>query len=352
MAHPSSVITQMAAAKETTAVFGTYKLQTLKGHNGTLYKHLNTCLEAPQATKDEAGLYLAGERKGNKHTGHILPLLLDGPAVTPAAAVGILSPPGRAASTRASTPALTPLLSHASLRPSFTSPVFYNDSGSPAPLMSSVLLSEFHTNIWAILPSRQVISGRILNGEVAKADESNGWKNVAKQSLITGMVNVEYTPHILNVTDVSAKPKTAEALLDIILKEIDLALGLLKKEQANSGSAVILVLILPVLTHWMSHYLALDRLLALKELLRRLVVTDSLHAALITAAGKTSAAKTKAQQILIIISRDSFWTDIKSLCDLLRPFAIATNAAQADNCHLNTILLLLGYLYHTHSASH
>ncbi|THU99524.1 hypothetical protein K435DRAFT_608724, partial [Dendrothele bispora CBS 962.96] len=37
------------------------------------------------------------------------------------------------------------------------------------------------------------------------------------------------------------------------------------------------------------------------------------------------------------------------LRDLLRPFAIATNAAQSDHCRLDTILLLLGYLYHIHN---
>ncbi|THU88733.1 hypothetical protein K435DRAFT_556512, partial [Dendrothele bispora CBS 962.96] len=37
-----------------------------------------------------------------------------------------------------------------------------------------------------------------------------------------------------------------------------------------------------------------------------------------------------------------------SIRNLLKPFAIATNAAQADNCRLDTVLLLLGYLYHHH----
>ncbi|THU99525.1 hypothetical protein K435DRAFT_613004, partial [Dendrothele bispora CBS 962.96] len=87
----------------------------------------------------------------------------------------------------------------------------------------------------AILPNRDVLSGRILDKEVEKADEEtrkctmgrfgtgqcDGWKNVAKKSLITSMVNVEYEPHLLNVTDISSKPKTAETLLDIVLKEIE-----------------------------------------------------------------------------------------------------------------------------------
>ncbi|THV00909.1 hypothetical protein K435DRAFT_656298, partial [Dendrothele bispora CBS 962.96] len=52
-----------------------------------------------------------------------------------------------------------------------------------------------------------------------------------------------------------------------------------------------------------------------------------------------------------ILSQESFWKDIKILRDLLKPFAIATNAAQSDHCQLNTILLLLGYLYHIHNNS-
>ncbi|KAJ3730313.1 hypothetical protein C8R42DRAFT_544673, partial [Lentinula raphanica] len=126
----------------------------------------------------------------------------------------------------------------------------------------------------AILPSRQVISGQILNEEVAKADEatrgnvqgrfgtgqSDGWKNVAKQSLITGMVNVEYTPHILNVTDVSAKPKTAETLLDIILKEIEYV------------QKVLLIILVAWCTDASGESLKMRRLL--RELFKWIVVLD------------------------------------------------------------------------------
>ncbi|KAE9399732.1 hypothetical protein BT96DRAFT_820202, partial [Gymnopus androsaceus JB14] len=85
------------------------------------------------------------------------------------------------------------------------------------------------------LPGHDVLSGWILDKEVAKADartknevqncyttgQADGWKNIAKKSLIAGMMNVEYQPYILNITDISSKPKTTETLLDIVLREIE-----------------------------------------------------------------------------------------------------------------------------------
>ncbi|THU86616.1 hypothetical protein K435DRAFT_868115 [Dendrothele bispora CBS 962.96] len=231
------------------------------------------------------------------------------------------------------------------------------------------------------------------------------------------MVNMEYQPHLLNVTDISSKLKTAESLLDIVLKEIkhvqnvlmvflvawctdcsgesakmrrllcgvfpwiivldcwahqfilvvgdvlklklplikvvdhaletikcflshSIAVGLLNEQQKKADFPVILMLILPVLMRWTTHYLALDCLLTLKEPLQQLVLRS------------TPGAKPKAKCVVKILSQESFWKDIKVLRDLLKPFAIATNAAQSDRCQLDTILLLLGYLYHIHNNSH
>ncbi|KAF5354454.1 hypothetical protein D9758_012384 [Tetrapyrgos nigripes] len=82
---------------------------------------------------------------------------------------------------------------------------------------------------------RDVLSGQILNEEVGKADmetraevngqfgtgQSDRWKNITKRSLITSMVNINYKTHLLNVADILSQPKTAESLLEIILKEIE-----------------------------------------------------------------------------------------------------------------------------------
>ncbi|KAF5353605.1 hypothetical protein D9758_013785 [Tetrapyrgos nigripes] len=249
----------------------------------------------------------------------------------------------------------------------------------------------------AVLPGRDVLSGCILNEEVGKAEaetrvevnghfgtgQSDGWKNVTKNSLITAMVNVEYKTHLLNVTDISSQLKTVEMLLSIILKEIDhvqtilmvtliawctdcsgeslkmrcllwehfdwivvldcwahqfnlvvsnifklklpvvkvtdqaleshsIALGLLNDEQSRINSAVVLILILPVLTCWMSHYLSMDHLLLLELPLRQMILIEPIKLALIKAAGQKRLAKAKAQQILRLLGREDFWRNLKS----------------------------------------
>ncbi|THV04529.1 hypothetical protein K435DRAFT_649113 [Dendrothele bispora CBS 962.96] len=86
----------------------------------------------------------------------------------------------------------------------------------------------------SVLPSRGVLSGRILDEEVEKAEvktrlntanrygtgQCDGWKNIVKNSLITAMINVEYWPYLLSVTDVSSIPKTAKTLLKIVKCEM------------------------------------------------------------------------------------------------------------------------------------
>ncbi|THU84867.1 hypothetical protein K435DRAFT_590497, partial [Dendrothele bispora CBS 962.96] len=85
-----------------------------------------------------------------------------------------------------------------------------------------------------VLPSRKVLSGRVLEEETAKAQgemrketeglygtgQCDGWKNVAKSSLVTSMVNVEYNPFLLGVEDVSEEWKTAVNLMAIVLNEM------------------------------------------------------------------------------------------------------------------------------------
>ncbi|KAF8890189.1 hypothetical protein BD779DRAFT_1430590, partial [Infundibulicybe gibba] len=85
-----------------------------------------------------------------------------------------------------------------------------------------------------MIPGRRHISGRALDDEAERVVEGirsrvkgrygtgqcDGWKNIAKTSLIASMVNVEYTPFLLGVADISSQPKTAEVLLSIVLKEV------------------------------------------------------------------------------------------------------------------------------------
>lgn len=109
------------------------------------------------------------------------------------------------------------------------------------------------------MPGRREMSGRILNDEAEKVVGKmkgkvsgkygtgicDGWKNVSKTSLIASMINVAYTvsnqtpsdncetyllfqAYLLNTFDVSALPKTADTLLEFVLKEIQYATEVLR----------------------------------------------------------------------------------------------------------------------------
>lgn len=70
-----------------------------------------------------------------------------------------------------------------------------------------------------------------------------------------------------------------------------------------------LVLILPVITRWMYHYLSLTRLLVVSGPLRALCMrrTDDLLAC----AGREDGAKEKAEQVLGVVEDPEFWDQIR-----------------------------------------
>ncbi|KAH7917237.1 hypothetical protein BV22DRAFT_1108604 [Leucogyrophana mollusca] len=88
-----------------------------------------------------------------------------------------------------------------------------------------------------LMPGRQQLSGRVLDEESEKVLEvmkkkvqgrlgtgqSDGWKNITKTSLVASMMNVEYSPYLLNTYDMSALPKTADELLKIVISKIKYA---------------------------------------------------------------------------------------------------------------------------------
>ncbi|KAL6307080.1 ribonuclease H-like domain-containing protein [Sparassis latifolia] len=119
------------------------------------------------------------------------------------------------------------------------------------------------------------------------------------------------------------------------------ALGLLRAQQLNSGK-VALILILPVLTHWISHFLALDRLLELKRAIRACV--DMHYDALVKSAGKKDAQE-KAKQILVYVHMEAFWGGIEKVRNDLHPLAVAANILQASTTRLDQVLLTLANLY-------
>ncbi|KAI0362751.1 hypothetical protein OH77DRAFT_1379925, partial [Trametes cingulata] len=61
---------------------------------------------------------------------------------------------------------------------------------------------------------RYASNGRYATGQC------DGWKNISRDSLVASMINVEYTPWLLNLFNVSAIAKTAQNLFEIISTEI------------------------------------------------------------------------------------------------------------------------------------
>ncbi|KAI0041872.1 hypothetical protein FA95DRAFT_1576106 [Auriscalpium vulgare] len=91
------------------------------------------------------------------------------------------------------------------------------------------------------VPGREALSGRVLDEQAKKVEDRmkldvqgrygtgqcDGWKNVTRASLIGSMVNVEYTPHLLNLYEVTSEKKTAVNLLVMVEKEIDYCINIL-----------------------------------------------------------------------------------------------------------------------------
>lgn len=111
----------------------------------------------------------------------------------------------------------------------------------------------------------------------------------------------------------------ADRALEVIkwFSSHSIALGLLNLEQRHLGTATPLVLILPVITCWTSHYLSMDHLVTLEVPFRRLILDQTTKNKLILSAGKQREAKNKAQRILRIMEGPSFWTNIKRCMELL-----------------------------------
>ncbi|KAI0710278.1 hypothetical protein C8Q72DRAFT_751816, partial [Fomitopsis betulina] len=86
----------------------------------------------------------------------------------------------------------------------------------------------------SLLPGWYTLAGCILDEEADKVlnrmkanvkgrfamGQCNGWKNIAKTSLVASMLNVESKPYILGAVDISARQKNAENLLEIVTNEI------------------------------------------------------------------------------------------------------------------------------------
>ncbi|KAK7002098.1 hypothetical protein R3P38DRAFT_2362704, partial [Favolaschia claudopus] len=86
----------------------------------------------------------------------------------------------------------------------------------------------------AVLPSRRVLSGRILDQESDKVIQrtrlqiqgklatysEDGWANIAKTHMNTSLLSVEYEPHLLRTHNMTGRPKTGDELFEIVKSDL------------------------------------------------------------------------------------------------------------------------------------
>lgn len=82
------------------------------------------------------------------------------------------------------------------------------------------------------------------------------------------------------------------------------ALGILKNEQL-AHTTIVLILILPILTRWTTHYLAVRRVLLIGAYIRSVV--ELRYDDLVKAGGNRSDAKAKARTVLGYVRDPMFW---------------------------------------------
>ncbi|KAI0688276.1 hypothetical protein BC835DRAFT_1284976 [Cytidiella melzeri] len=140
-----------------------------------------------------------------------------------------------------------------------------------------------------------------------------------------------------------------------LLRSKTLVLGLLCHIQLRlKPEATPLSVIRPILTRWTSHYIAFRRLLQLHTSIQTLIEQDegSDESEIITG---TTAAKSKAIEMIAHLKDDSFWIAIKRyvftdstlvlIKSHLEPLAYAANITQSNSARLDTVLLVFALLY-------
>ncbi|PCH39122.1 hypothetical protein WOLCODRAFT_31142, partial [Wolfiporia cocos MD-104 SS10] len=100
-----------------------------------------------------------------------------------------------------------------------------------------------------VIGMKQQVQGRFAMGQ------SDGWKNVTRTSLVTSMINVEYSPYLLNAVDISTQAKNAENLLEIVKAEIKYCMEVLETKVVawctdSSGESVKMQRLLRIIFPW------------------------------------------------------------------------------------------------------
>ena len=93
------------------------------------------------------------------------------------------------------------------------------------------------------------------------------------------------------------------------------ALELLRQEQVITFDGLAWALILPVITHWTAHYLALSQILKLRQLLQ--ICWTRHEERLVTCAGTREDLQEKARRIHGIVKDANFWYRIQRYVKIL-----------------------------------
>ncbi|KDR69467.1 hypothetical protein GALMADRAFT_104095 [Galerina marginata CBS 339.88] len=280
---------------------------------------------------------------------------------------------------------------------------------------------------------RRILSGRVLDQEVKKVDDvirgkvhgkmatgqNDGFKNVAKSSVVSSLMTVEYEPYLIQTHDVTRERKGGIQLLKHTLEDMKLmeekfgvevigwctddgpdgkkmrrllqdlfkwliiilcwahqmnlvvgdflalrqsvtedinyalevikwfnnhstALALLQTEQILTFEGSFWALILPAITRWTAHYLAITRYLKLKRPLQLCWTRN--EDSLVICAGTKRVLQEKARSIHRLVMDEGLWDRLKEIQKILEPLAIAANVAQGSHTRLDHVLLMLGNL--------
>ncbi|KAF8175014.1 ribonuclease H-like domain-containing protein, partial [Mycena galopus ATCC 62051] len=122
----------------------------------------------------------------------------------------------------------------------------------------------------------------------------------------------------------------------------------LLREQERLTIGHFLVLLLPVLTRWLSNYTAIRRLKRLRPQIQVVIISNEER--IRKCLGAKPEQISEAEYIIALCKDSRFWENLDRIGKHLEPLAIASNILQAPYCRLDMVLLTLGNLYRIFSA--
>ncbi|THH14935.1 hypothetical protein EUX98_g9540 [Antrodiella citrinella] len=131
------------------------------------------------------------------------------------------------------------------------------------------------------------------------------------------------------------------------LRSRTIILALLRQIQIDSRRDVLTIL-RAVLTRWTSHLRAYQRLLDVLPSLRVMVAAEEARPVAMRLI-LVGDGKARAEKMFRLINDSLFWQSLARVVRHLEPLGKAANVIQAAYCRLDTVLLMLGYLYAVYS---